>query len=237
MAKLCVNIDHVATLRNARGGALPDPVQAAAIAEKAGACGITVHLREDRRHIKDADVFKLRKTVKSKLNLEMSINPGIVAVALKVKPDEATIVPEKRRELTTEGGLDVIRNMKKLKTIIPMLKKNGAEVSLFINPDRAQILASKAAGADFIEIHTGMYADASNSKARRAELRKIKNAVKTALEAGLKVNAGHGLNYDNTGAIAAIEGITDFNTGHSIVARAVTDGLYKAVKDMVKLSR
>ena len=237
MAKLCVNIDHIATLRNARGGFLPDPIEAARIAEKAGACGITVHLREDRRHIKDTDVFKLRKTVRTKLNLEMSLSPEIIEIAVKVRPDEATIVPEKRRELTTEGGLDVIKNMQRLKSAVPRLHKAGAEVSLFIDPDKEQILASKKAGADFIEIHTGRYADAKNAKARRAEFLKIKKAVKTALAAGLKVNAGHGLNYENTAALAAIGGITDFNTGHSIIARAVNDGLYKAVKDMVRLSK
>ncbi len=235
MAKLCVNIDHVATLRNARGGFFPDPVEAAKTAEKAGACGITVHLREDRRHIRDADVFKLRKTVKTKLNLEMSLNPEIVNIAVKVRPDEATIVPEKRHELTTEGGLDVIKNMKKLKSVIPRLQKAGAVVSLFISADERQILAAKKAGADYIEIHTGCYADAPAGQRAAKELKKIKAGVATALKAGLKVNAGHGLNYKNTRAVAAIKGISDFNTGHSIIARSVRDGLHKAVKDMIKL--
>jgi len=232
---LCVNIDHAATLRQARRGFNPDPVEAAKIAESSGASGITVHLREDRRHINDRDVARLRKTVKSKLNLEMSINPGIVKIALAVVPDEATIVPEKRQQLTTEGGLNVIKNFNKLKPIIRKLKAKKIVVSLFIDPDTRQIKAAKEAGADFVEIHTGRYADAESAGARAAELAKIKKAVKTAVSEGLGVNAGHGLNYTNTRAVARIQGITDLNTGHSIISRAVLTGLGQAVKDMLKV--
>lgn len=235
MAKLCVNIDHIATLRQARGGCEPDPVSAAAIAEKAGASGITVHLREDRRHIQDKDVIKLKRTVKTKLNLEMSLTPEIVDFAVKISPDEATIVPEKRRELTTEGGLDVIKNMARLKTAIARLKAKNVMVSLFIDAEPKQIIASKQAGADYVELHTGRYANAKNSAEEKKELKKIKAGVMLAVKTGLKVNAGHGLNYINTKAVASIKGIDDLNTGHSIIARAVFTGLETAVKDMLKL--
>ncbi len=235
MARLCVNIDHIATLRQARGGNEPDPVAAAAIAEKAGAFGITVHLREDRRHIQDKDVILLKKTVKTKLNLEMSLTPEIVDFAVKIAPDEATIVPEKRRELTTEGGLDVIKNMARLKDAIARLKAKNVMVSLFIDAEPKQIKASKQAGADFVELHTGRYANAKNSAQEQKELKKIKAGVILAVKIGLKVNAGHGLNYRNTKAVASIKGIEDLNTGHSIIARAVFTGLECAVKDMLKL--
>ena len=235
MARLCVNIDHIATLTQARGGNEPDPVAAAAIAEKAGAFGITVHLREDRRHIQDKDVILLKKTVKTKLNLEMSLTPEIVDFAVKIAPDEATIVPEKRRELTTEGGLDVIKNMARLKDAIARLKAKNVMVSLFIDAEPKQIKASKQAGADFVELHTGRYANAKNSAQEQKELKKIKAGVILAVKIGLKVNAGHGLNYRNTKAVASIKGIEDLNTGHSIIARAVFTGLECAVKDMLKL--
>ncbi|OPZ65314.1 MAG: Pyridoxine 5'-phosphate synthase [Candidatus Aerophobetes bacterium ADurb.Bin490] len=235
MARLCVNIDHIATLRQARGGNEPDPVAAAAIAEKAGAFGITVHLREDRRHIQDKDVILLKKTVKTKLNLEMSLTPEIVDFAVKIAPDEATIVPEKRRELTTEGGLDVIKNMARLKDAIARLKAKNVMVSLFIDEEPKQIKASKQAGADYVELHTGRYANAKNSAQEQKELKKIKAGVMLAVQTGLKVNAGHGLNYENTKAVASIKGIEDLNTGHSIIARAVFTGLECAVKDMLKL--
>ncbi|HNZ28849.1 MAG TPA: pyridoxine 5'-phosphate synthase [Candidatus Goldiibacteriota bacterium] len=235
MARLCVNIDHIATLRQARGGNEPDPVAAAAIAEKAGAFGITVHLREDRRHIQDKDVILLKKTVKTKLNLEMSLTPEIVDFAVKIAPDEATIVPEKRRELTTEGGLDVIKNMARLKDAIARLKAKNVMVSLFIDAEPKQIKASKQAGADYVELHTGRYANAKNSAQEQKELKKIKAGVMLAVQTGLKVNAGHGLNYENTKAVASIKGIEDLNTGHSIIARAVFTGLECAVKDMLKL--
>lgn len=237
MAHLCVNIDHVATLRNARGGRLPDPVAAAKTVERAGAIGITVHLREDRRHIKDADVDMLKKIIKTKLNLEMSLAPGIVKKALAVKPDEATIVPEKRQELTTEGGLDVVKNMGRLKPVIAALKRKNVVVSLFIAPDFRQIKAAKESGADFIEIHTGTYADAKSKKAAKKEFLKIKKAAAFAALLGLGVNAGHGLNYENTKAIAGLPEIEDLNTGHSIIAQAVVTGLDKAVRDMIEIMK
>ncbi|PKL91480.1 MAG: pyridoxine 5'-phosphate synthase [Candidatus Goldiibacteriota bacterium HGW-Goldbacteria-1] len=234
MAQLCVNIDHIATLRQARGENEPDPIAAAAIAERAGASGITVHLREDRRHIQDNDVKLLRKTVKTKLNLEMSLADEIVDFAVKIRPDEATLVPEKRRELTTEGGLDVITNMVRLKKAISKLKAKNIAVSLFIDAEPEQIKASKEAGADYVELHTGRYSNTTGNHQKK-ELQKIKNGVTLALKIGLKVNAGHGLNYTNTKQIAAIKGIEDLNTGHSIIARAVFTGLECAVKDMLKL--
>lgn len=237
MAKLCVNIDHVATLRQARGGNEPDVVKAAKVCEKSGAIGITVHLREDRRHIQDADVIKLRKTVRSKLNLEMALSPSVMKLALRVKPDEATIVPEKRQELTTEGGLDAVKNMKRLKKVIRLLNASGAVVSLFIEPVNKQIDAAKASGAQFIEIHTGRYANAKNSRELAREFSKIKAAAKYAHSIGLKVNAGHGLNYKNTAKIAAIPEIEDLNTGHSIISAAVFRGLGPAVREMAAIIR
>lgn len=236
MAELCVNIDHVATLRQARRGKVPDPVEAAKAVERAGAAGITVHLREDRRHINDDDVIRLRKSVSTKFNLEMALSDSVIRTALKTRPDEATIVPEKRKELTTEGGLDVIKSMVKLKRTIPLLKKMGTVVSLFIDADPEQIKAAKDAGADLIELHTGKYADAKTAAVRARELKKIRAGAALALKYGLKVNAGHGLDYDNTKAIAAIEGITDLNTGHSIISRAVLTGLERAVRDMLELT-
>ncbi|HRU38330.1 MAG TPA: pyridoxine 5'-phosphate synthase [Candidatus Goldiibacteriota bacterium] len=235
MAKLCVNIDHVATVRQARGGKLPDPVEAARIVEKAGASGITVHLREDRRHINDDDVMRLRRTVRTKLNLEMSVAPDVVKRAMIVVPDEATIVPEKRRELTTEGGLDVVSGMKKLIPVIRELKRKGVVVSLFINPDLRQIRAAVDSGADFIEIHTGKYADARTKAAADREFARIRQAAKYACSLGLGVNAGHGLNYNNTTRVSRLKEISELNTGHSIVARAVICGLENAVKEMIAL--
>jgi len=237
MAKLCVNIDHVATIREARGGAEPDPLEAALVVQEAGAEGVTVHLREDRRHINDDDVRKIKKALRIKFNLEMSLNPGIVKRALEVVPDEATIVPEKRRELTTEGGLDVLKNMKKLLPVIRKLKERGVIVSLFIDAKEAQIRAAVRSGADFIELHTGPYAGAKTAAAVTGEFKKLKSAASLAKKLGLGVNAGHGLNYTNTKRIAGIEEITDLNTGHSIVSRAVFCGLQTAVKDMIKLAR
>jgi pyridoxine 5-phosphate synthase len=234
MAKLCVNIDHVATLRQARGGRVPDPLEAAKIAEKSGAIGITVHLREDRRHINDKDVDRLRRAVKTKLNLEMSLAPDIVKKALAVVPDEATIVPEKRLELTTEGGLDVIRNMRKLKPVVRKLAAKGVTVSLFIDADFRQIKAAKESGAQFVELHTGCYAGAKTKAEEKKELIKIKKAARYAASLGLGVNAGHGLNYGNTKPVARIPEIEDLNTGHSIISRAVLYGLDAAVRDMLK---
>ncbi len=234
---LCVNIDHVATLRQARLGFNPDPVKAAKIVEKAGAAGITVHLREDRRHINDSDVSGLKKTVKKKFNLEMSLNPEIVKTALKVAPDEATIVPEKRRELTTEGGLDAAGKLDRVKNTVKKLKSKKVIVSLFIDPVYKQIKAASDAGADYIEIHTGKYAETSTAKKRETEINRVKRAVKYARSLGLGVNAGHGLDYQNTRKIASIDGIEDLNTGHSIISRAVMVGLEKAVKEMIEIMK
>jgi len=237
MAKLCVNIDHAATLRQARGGGEPDVIKAARVVERAGAAGITVHLREDRRHIQDKDVTALRAAVKKKFNLEMAASEEIIRFALRVRPDEATLVPEKRKELTTEGGLDIIKNMKKVSDAAARLRKKGIVVSLFIDPEEAQIKAALDTGADFIEIHTGCYANARGKEEREKELGKIKRAAAFAAELGLGVNAGHGLNYENTRAVARISEIEDLNTGHSIISRAVFTGLEKAVKDMRRLLR
>lgn len=237
MAKLGVNIDHVATVRQARGGVEPDPVAAAAIAEFAGADGITVHLREDRRHIQDRDVTLLRKTIKTRLNLEMAATDEMVLIALQLKPDMCTLVPEKRLELTTEGGLDVRCNMEQLKSAVERLRGAGIPVSLFIDADPDQIKAADKVGADFIEIHTGLFAEAADWKSEEKELIRIENGVKLAQKLGLGVNAGHGLNYSNIKRITSIKGIEEYNIGHSIISRAVMVGLEKAVKDMAELVR
>jgi pyridoxine 5-phosphate synthase len=232
--RLGVNIDHIATLRQVRQAEIPDPVQAAVFAELGGADGITVHLREDRRHIQDRDVYLLRKTIKSALNLEMAIHPKIVEVALGLVPDEVCIVPEKREEITTEGGLDVLRNLADLKIVIQKLRAKNIQVSLFIDALKEQIKASQEAGADKIEIHTGRYALAEKGAVQN-ELGKIVEASKYASSLGLCVNAGHGLNYANVYPIAKIQEIETLNIGHSIVARAVFTGLERAVRDMVLL--
>lgn len=237
MAKLGVNIDHVATVRQARGGVEPDPVAAAALAEFAGADGITVHLREDRRHIQDRDLTILRKTIKTRLNLEMAATDEMVSIAQQIKPDMCTLVPEKRLELTTEGGLDVRCNMEQLKSAVERLRACGIPVSLFIDADPDQIKAADKVGADFIEIHTGLFAEAADWKSEEKELIRIENGVKLAQKLGLGVNAGHGLNYSNIKRIATIRGIEEYNIGHSIISRAVMTGLEKAVRDMVELVR
>ena len=237
MAKLGVNIDHVATLRQARGGSEPDPVAAAAMAELAGADGITIHLREDRRHIQDRDLKILRQTVHTRLNLEMAATEEMVAIALDVKPEMCTLVPEKRAELTTEGGLDVRIHQEALKGAIEKLQNGGIIVSLFIDPDPDQIKAANKAGADYIEIHTGSFSEAANWKEEEQELIKIENAVKLARKLDLGVNAGHGLNYANVKKVAAIGGIEEFNIGHSIMSRAILVGLDRAVRDMSELVR
>jgi len=237
MAKLGVNIDHVATVRQARGGLEPDPVAAAAIAEFAGADGITVHLREDRRHIQDRDVTLLRKTIKTRLNLEMAATDEMVLIALQLKPDMCTLVPEKRLELTTEGGLDVRCNMEQLKSAVERLRGAGIPVSLFIDADPDQIKAADKVGADFIEIHTGLFAEAADWKSEEKELIRIENGIKLAQKLGLGVNAGHGLNYANIKRITSIKGIEEYNIGHSIISRAVMVGLEKAVRDMAELVR
>jgi pyridoxine 5-phosphate synthase len=235
MARLGVNIDHVATIRRARGGAEPDPVAAAAIAELAGADGIIVHLREDRRHIQDRDLKLLRQTVGTKLNLEMAATEEMIAIALSVKPDMCTFVPEKRQELTTEGGLDVRINLSAIQKAVEMLQDGGITVSLFIDPDPDQIKAANKAGADYVEIHTGSFAEARDWKSEEQELIKIENSVKLAAKLGMGVSAGHGLNYINVKKIAALGGIEEFNIGHSIISKAVMVGLDRAVRDMVEL--
>lgn len=235
MAKLGVNIDHVATIRQARGGAEPDPVAAAAIAELAGADGITIHLREDRRHIQDRDLRLLRQTIKTRLNLEMAAADEMIRIALDIKPDMCTLVPEKRQELTTEGGLDVRLNLKPIADAVQKLQDGGLIVSLFIDPDPDQVKAADKAGADYIEIHTGAFAEASDWKSEEGELIKIENAIKLAAKLGLGINAGHGLNYTNIKKVAALGGIEEFNIGHSIISRAVLVGLDRAVRDMVDL--
>lgn len=237
MAKLGVNIDHVATVRQARGGVEPDPVAAAAIAEFAGADGITVHLREDRRHIQDRDLTLLRKTIKTRLNLEMAATDEMVSIALQLKPDMCTLVPEKRLELTTEGGLDVRCNMEQIKSAVERLRGAGIPVSIFIDADPDQIKAADKVGADFIELHTGLFAEAADWKSEEKELIRIENGVKLAQKLGLGVNAGHGLNYSNIKRITSIKGIEEYNIGHSIISRAVIVGLEKAVRDMAELVR
>jgi len=235
MARLGVNIDHVATLRQARGGREPDPVAAAAVAELAGADGITVHLREDRRHIQDRDLKLLRQTVQTKLNLEMAATPEMVKIALSLKPNMCTLVPEKRQELTTEGGLDIRLHQEAISEVIDKLHDGGLLVSVFIDPDPDQVKTADKIGSDYIEIHTGAFAGAKTWKAEDDELVKIGNAVKLAAKLGLGVNAGHGLNYANIRKIASLGGIEEYNIGHSIISRAVLVGLERAVRDMVDL--
>jgi pyridoxine 5-phosphate synthase len=237
VGKLGVNVDHVATVRQARGINEPDPVTAAALAELAGADSITVHLREDRRHIQDRDVEVLRRTVKTKLNLEMAATEEMVSIALKILPDYVTLVPEKREELTTEGGLDVLRNRQPLKKAIELLQQGGIVVSLFVDPDIDQIKESHRVGADTIEIHTGRYCEVSRDDERKIELAKIQNAIRAGRKLGLGVNAGHGLNYQNVQEVVALGGIEEYNIGHSIVARAVLVGFERAVREMVALIR
>lgn len=237
MAKLGVNIDHVATIREARRISYPDPAEAAAICEEAGCDSIVCHLREDRRHIKEDDVKRLRQTVMTRLNLEMSIAKDIVDIACAIIPEQATLVPEKRKELTTEGGLDVVRHEKNIASVINRLIQKRISASLFIDPSKKQIDAAKNTGAVIVELHTGEYANAKNGSSMKEELDKIKRAVEYACAAGLEVNAGHGLNYDNVRRIAAIEGINELNIGHSIVSRAVLVGMRQAVEEMLELIR
>ncbi|SJL85235.1 pyridoxine 5'-phosphate synthase [Vibrio palustris] len=229
---LGVNIDHIATLRNARGTKYPDPVHAADIAERAGADGITVHLREDRRHIQDRDVRLLRETLQTRMNLEMAVTDEMVGIALNVQPEYVCLVPEKRAELTTEGGLDVLGQHEKVKAATEKLTAAGIRVSLFIDADREQIDAAKMCGAPFVELHTGHYADAETEEEKQAELKKISAAASYAADLGLTVNAGHGLTYHNVAAIAKIPEIYELNIGHSIMGRAMFEGLDKAVLDM-----
>jgi pyridoxine 5-phosphate synthase len=232
---LGVNVDHIATLRQARGTNYPDPVYAASVAEHAGADGITVHLREDRRHIQDRDIYVMKETLHTRMNFEMAVTDEMVSIACDVKPAFCCLVPEKREELTTEGGLDVIGQLAKVSNAVEKLSKVGIEVSLFIDADKDQIDAALMSKAPYIEIHTGHYADADSEIAQKAELLRLIEGIKYAHSLGLKVNAGHGLNYFNVKPIAAIEEIIELNIGHAIIARAVIDGLDKAIRDMKKL--
>jgi pyridoxine 5-phosphate synthase len=235
MARLGVNIDHVATLRQSRGGNEPEPIAAAVIAEMAGADGIVVHLREDRRHIQDRDLRILREVVQTKLDLEMAATEEMVKIALDVKPDMVTIVPERREELTTEGGLDISSIRGKLKDIIELLHEGGIIVSLFVDPDIDQIKASHKINADYIEIHTGRYANAKRIKDEDREMDSITQAAKFAYKLGLGVNAGHGLSYRNVKRLTQINEIVEFNIGHSIISRSVLAGLDRAVREMKEL--
>lgn len=233
--KLGVNIDHVATLREARKAFEPDPVGAAVIAELAGAHGITIHLRADRRHIQDRDLYLLRKTVKTKLNLEMAATEEMIEIACNVKPDTITLVPEKREEITTEGGLNVVDSFNNLKQAIATLQDSKIKVGIFVDPDKKQVVASKDLGVDHIEINTARYSEAKNEIERHDELKKISEIAEYASSLGLKVNAGHGLNYINVADIAKIPHIEELNIGHNIIARAVMVGLDLAVREMIDL--
>jgi pyridoxine 5-phosphate synthase len=235
MCRLGVNIDHVATLRQARGGREPDPVWAAALAELAGADGITIHLREDRRHIQDRDLRVLRDTVRTRLNLEMAVWPEIMAIAIATRPDQITLVPERRQEVTTEGGLDVLGNLASLREAVARLSDAGLLVSLFIDPETAQVEASAKLGAHAVELHTGRYADAQTDADVSRELKALIEAGAAARSAGLLLHAGHGLNYQNVGDVARITDMAELNIGHSIVSRAVLVGMERAVAEMKRL--
>jgi pyridoxine 5-phosphate synthase len=237
MPHLAINVDHIATLRQARGTSEPDPVLAAGICELAGASGIVVHLREDRRHIVDRDVHLLRQTIKTKLNLEMGATEEIIKIALEIKPDMVTLVPEKRQELTTEGGLDVVNQTKKLAKTIARMTKKEIPVSLFIDPDPDQIRASLDVGATFVEIHTGRYCDAETEQEREKEFAMVADAAEEAFAAGLRVNAGHGLNYLTTSRVAALDAIEELSIGHAVISRAAFVGLDRAVREMLALMK
>lgn len=237
MIGLGVNIDHIATLRQQRGTPYPDPVQAAIEAEQAGADIITAHLREDRRHIQDRDVELIRRSITARFNLEMAVTDEMVQIARRIRPQDCCLVPERRQELTTEGGLDVVQHRKRLTDVCAALKDAGIRVSLFVDADAAQIDAAAKCGAPAIEIHTGHYAAAVDAAARVAELARIERGVQQGLGLMLQVNAGHGLHYQNVQAIAALPGISELNIGHAIVARAVFSGLSAAVSEMKRLIR
>ncbi|MDX3895662.1 pyridoxine 5'-phosphate synthase [Pusillimonas sp.] len=234
MIELGVNIDHVATLRQQRLTTYPDPVRAAVLAEEAGADLITLHLREDRRHIQDADVAAIRAKLRTRMNLECAITPEMLELACKAKPQDVCLVPEKRDELTTEGGLDVAGRFDSVRDAVNRLHDAGIRVSLFIDPDVRQIEAAGRSGATVIELHTGAYAEAAGSD-MQAELERVRQGVAQGIQLGLRVNAGHGLHYENVTAVAALPGIAELNIGHAIIARAVFDGLEKAVRDMKAL--
>jgi len=233
MAKLCVNVDHVATVRQARKINEPDPVAAAVLAELAGAAGITCHLREDRRHIQDSDVWRLKEVVKTRLNLEMAPVEEMFAIAKKVRPHMVMFVPERRQEITTEGGLDVASNIERFRTATRQMQEAGMLVSHFIDPDPRQVDAVLACGADYLELHTGAYANAVGERERRQELQKLIEAARYAQKNGQRVNAGHGLNLRNVLPVAAIPGLHELHIGHSIVSHAVLVGFERAVREMV----
>ena len=235
--RLGVNIDHIATVRQARRGAIPDPVEAARACEQAGASSIVCHLREDRRHIQDEDVRRLKHAVATRLNLEMSTAKGVIEVALGVKPDQVTLVPERRQELTTEGGLDVARLVSELQPAVRAFQGRGIEVSLFVDPAPAQLLAARETGAATVELHTGVYANAATPRERAEALDVLRRAAVQGRELGLVVAAGHGLDYENIADIMGIPEIEEVNIGFSIVARALAIGLARAVREMVRLTK
>jgi pyridoxine 5-phosphate synthase len=232
MPRLGVNIDHVATLRQVRGGEEPDPVWAAVLAELGGADVITIHLREDRRHIQERDLRQLRQTVRARLNLELAVEPAVVALALDVRPDQVTFVPERREELTTEGGLDVAGQRDRLAGPLGRCRDAGMEVALFIDPDEKQVEAAVASGAAAVELHTGRYANAAPGAARARELAALERAAAAVVSSGLELHAGHGLDYRNVAAVARLTRMEELNIGHSIISRAVMIGLVQAVRDM-----
>lgn len=232
---LGVNIDHVATLRNARGGVEPQPINAAKICQNCGASSITTHLREDRRHITDEDVELISKTISTPLNLEMAVTDEMGEIALRIKPHSVCLVPEKRQEVTTEGGLDVARQLDKITEFVKPLVNAGIEVSLFIDPSESQVKASAKTGAQFIELHTGSYSNAFGTENEEIEFQKLKNSAKLAQSLGLKVNAGHGLDYENVSRMHEISELNELNIGHSIISRSIFTGLESAVKEMMEL--
>jgi len=245
--KLCVNIDHIATVRQARGSAYPDPLEGARLCEESGAHGITVHLREDRRHIQDRDVIGLKDIVKGKFNLEMALSDEIIAIAKKVKPDQITLVPEKREEITTEGGLDVAAHFDRIRTVVKQFHEHGVIISLFIEPEKDLVYRSKETGADYIEIHTGSYCTAADDfggdlfgeppPGVKRELERICRAAEYAAEIGIGINAGHGLNAYNLKPVLAARGLEELNIGHSIIARSIFVGLPAAVKELLAIIR
>ena len=233
--RLGVNVDHVATLRQARRGRLPDPVEAALVCERSGASSIVCHLREDRRHIQDRDVWELKRRIRTRLNLEMSIAPEVVEIALAVKPHHVTLVPERRQELTTEGGLDVVRLRRRLAGVVEKMERGGIETSLFIDPAPKQVRAAQALGVSMVELHTGAYADAASKRAKQRELALLKRAATLGRSLGLRVAAGHGVDYANVRGVCAIPAVEEMNIGFSIIAQALRVGLSEAVTRMVLL--
>jgi len=237
MMELGVNIDHVATLRQQRLTTYPDPIRAAQLAEDAGADLITLHLREDRRHIQDADVYELRKRLRTRMNLECAITREMLDISCDVRPDDVCLVPERREELTTEGGLDVKKHFDSVQAAVKQLQDAGIRVSIFIDPEVEQLEWAKKSGATVIELHTGTYADAPTEELQEQELERLREAAKAGVALGLRVNAGHGLHYHNVRPVAAIEGIVELNIGHAIVSQAIFDGWTKAIRDMKALMR